>query len=98
MRPARAAAFRAGYELPAAFSQEPVIRPGDEGRSVFERYAIGRLDDAPVHKHAGPHVSPVPALAYGAVDGIPGSQLRQRPRSAVRHEDQRIAGHAVDAP
>src|SRR6516164_574051 len=43
----------AGYVLPAALGQEPVVAAGDKLCAVLERDPVGGLDRGPVREHLG---------------------------------------------
>src|SRR5688572_17113713 len=93
----RACSHRASNELPSPFGEEPVIRPGHDASSVSQRDPVSRFDHAPMRKYTRLYITPIPALAYRAVDIIPNTNLSERARAAVGHQNTRVARHAVHA-
>src|SRR5687767_14788174 len=75
MGPPRRSLLFPDDEFPASFCEKPMIRTGDERRTVFQGDAIGRLDDAPVSEHARLHVAAIPSLAPGAIESVAGTNL-----------------------
>src|SRR6202012_4226306 len=86
-----------GHMLPAALGQEAVITTTDKVSAVLKGDPIGGLNRRPVRQYRGQSVPAVEALADRAVNFFPFSDLGQRLRTAVRHQDRRLTAQAINA-
>src|SRR6202521_5867199 len=90
MRPLLRAPYIVRDKFPAALGQESVITTRYQSGAVFKDRSIRGLDAAPMGKHFRSCISPILAIESGTVDFVANSQLRQRQRSTVAHQNWRV--------
>src|SRR4051812_35393165 len=87
----------ARHVLPAATGQKAVVATRDDLGAIFEGYAICPLNGRPMVENLGRGVPAVTPSSDSAVHAVAGANLAERPRATIRHEDGRVASHAIAA-
>src|SRR6266540_5843680 len=83
--------------LPPSVAEEPVVSARDELGSIFQDDAVGRLDGGPMRLDARFDVPAVVPAPDGPVDLVARTNVGQRFRAAITHQDLCVARRTVHA-
>jgi hypothetical protein len=89
------AMLRSRDMLPPSVGEESMVSARDELGPILQKDKIRRLDGGPMRLDAGLDVPAVVPAPDGSVDLVAGTNVGQRLRAAISHQDGRVTTHAV---